>query len=226
MSRIILPKFPKVLLRKLPHYYLKKKKRNGYHLKICPDFFRLGDGGAIRMIPDGPENSEKSGPPLARARHLCDSRSVRFLLGLLLAAGVGRAASVEDLARAAQVVIRGKVEAKSIQRDAAGQIFTQTKIAVTEVWKGDPKQPLLPVISGDGILGEIKAGTLGDVPEVSYALGEEVVVFLVWNDRHEALTLEMANGKFRVAGGAAENRLGKFALAELKRRVAQNGNGK
>jgi hypothetical protein len=149
---------------------------------------------------------------------LCDNSQMRFLLALLLTASLCRAGSVEDLARAAQLIVRGKVESKSIQRDAAGRIFTETKIAVGEVWKGNPKEPLLTVVSGSGILGQTKVTSVG---QVSYEPGEEVIAFLIWNDRHEAVTVEMARGKFQVTEGQADNGATKLALDEMKQRIKE-----
>lgn len=148
----------------------------------------------------------------------CDNRRMRHLLLLIFAGSLCHGGSIEDLTRAAQLVVRGKVEGNSIQRDAAGRIFTQTKIAVKEVWKGDPKQPLLTVVSGSGILGETKVASVG---QVSYEPGEEVVAFLVWNDRHEPVTVEMANGKFQIVGDEAKNGSDKLPLMEMKRRVKE-----
>ena len=139
-------------------------------------------------------------------------------MAILLTVSLTRAATIEDLARGAQLIVRGKVEAKSIQRDAAGRIFTETKIAVKEVWKGDPKEPLLTIVSGDGILGERKETSMG---EVFYAVGEDVLAFVIWNDRHEAVTLEMANGKFQINGDLASNASTKMPLDEMKQHVKE-----
>jgi hypothetical protein len=84
--------------------------------------------------------------------------------------------SVAELAQHAQLIVLGRVEGKEVKRDGERRIFTEIKLAVKEVWKGDPKKPLLKVVHGGGILGEQKAMAVG---QVSYEPGEEVVGFFV-----------------------------------------------
>lgn len=102
---------------------------------------------------------------------------------------------ISELAQRAQLIVRGKVEGKSVRRDAEKRIFTEVNLAVQEVWKGDPKGPLLKVVQGGGVLGEEKVVVVG---QVDFRLGEEVVGFFVWNPRGEAVTLSMSQGKFLV----------------------------
>ena len=123
-----------------------------------------------------------------------------LLSALLFGPGVGVASdavpmSVAELTRRADLVVLGKVEGKEIKRDAQQRIFTEVRLAVQEVWKGDPKKPLLTVVQGGGILGGHKAVVDG---QVSYEPGEQVVGFFVWNERGEAVTLSMSQGKFHV----------------------------
>lgn len=149
--------------------------------------------------------------------------------------------SVADLTRHADLIVLGKVEGKEIKRDAQQRIFTEVRLAVQEVWKGDPKKPLLTVVHGGGILGGQKAAVTG---QVSYEPGELVVGFYVWNERGEAVTLSMSQGKFHVTqnpdgdtevanpflgrparettAAAASQALPKLTLESLKSQVKEN----
>jgi hypothetical protein len=133
-----------------------------------------------------------------------------------LAAFEGPPAEISELARRAQLIVRAKVQEKSIQRDAAGRIYTEFKLAISECWKGDPKSADLKVVRGGGTLGEERDFA---VDEVSYDIGEEVIAFLVWNERGEAITLNLSQGKFHVAKNEATNARAKVALNDLKQRV-------
>lgn len=148
-------------------------------------------------------------------------RIVSSLLLLLLAVAIGAnepiPMTVPELTQKADLIVRGKVESKSVRRDAAGRIFTEVKLLTLEVWKGDPKKPLLTVVHGGGILGDQKVTALG---QVNYEPGEEIIGFFVWNERGEAVTLSMSQGKFNVSGSAASNPFHKdVKLQEFKQRV-------
>lgn len=128
------------------------------------------------------------------------------LLGLAcsLAAALMIPLSIEELTGQAQLVLRGQVLSKSCQRDATGRIYTKVELLVAEVWKGTLAAGRLTVVHGGGILGEERVVVSG---QVDYPIGEEVVAFLVFNPRGEAVTVGLAQGKFHVwkeqAGGAA-----------------------
>jgi hypothetical protein len=135
-----------------------------------------------------------------------------------LAAFEGPPVEIPELARRAQLIVRAKVLEKSIQRDGAGRIYTEFKLAVSEVWKGDPKSTLLKVVRGGGTFGEERDFALD---EVSYNIGEDVVAFLVWNDRGQAITLMLSQGKFHIANDEATNPPKKIPLADLKQSVLE-----
>jgi hypothetical protein len=124
---------------------------------------------------------------------------MRFWLCVWLAlpawAADGLPLPVAALARRADLIVRAKVESKSVRQNAQGQIRTEVKLLVREVWKGDPRQPLLTVVQGGGILGEKKVVVAG---QADYAPGEEIVGFYVWNARGEAVTLGLGQGKIPV----------------------------
>jgi hypothetical protein len=102
---------------------------------------------------------------------------------------------IAALADQAQTVARGKVAAVTCQRDASGRIFTRVELVVQEVWKGSVTGARLTVVRGGGVLGRERVAVMG---QAEYCLDEEVVVFVVLNERGEGVTLSLAQGKFRV----------------------------
>lgn len=158
---------------------------------------------------------------------------VALLLGVTSRADDAIPMTIGELAQRAQLIVRGKVEKKTVRRDPQGRIYTEALLAVEEVLKGDPKKPLLTVVHGGGILGQQKVVVLG---QVSYEPGEELVGFFIWNDCGEAVTLSMSQGKFRLTRnaegkaevanpyhgrGAAAADGKSLGLEELKRRVKE-----
>jgi hypothetical protein len=103
--------------------------------------------------------------------------------------------SIEDLSAKSQLIVHGTVVSKSCQRDPAGRIYTKVDLRVSEVWKGDWTRDQLCVVHGGGILGEERVEVSG---QVEYQMGEQVVAFLVFNQRGEGVTLGLAQGKFHV----------------------------
>ncbi len=111
-----------------------------------------------------------------------------------IAAAIGAPVPVEDLAKRADTVVHGKVDALECTRDPAGRIFTRVELDVAEVWKGKTVGRFTLVLAG-GVLGARKVAVVGG-PE--YRLGEEVVVFTARNESGEPVTLDLAQGKFTV----------------------------
>jgi hypothetical protein len=150
--------------------------------------------------------------------------------------------SIDQLAQESALVVQGTVLSKSCLRDSAGRIFTKVELVVADIWKGFLPTNRFTVVHGGGILGDRKATVSG---QVEYGIGEEVVAFLVFNQRGEGVTLGLAQGKFHIRqatgtgerlvhnlfhgepdsrsqGVSAADRLptqGRLTLAELKRRV-------
>jgi hypothetical protein len=121
--------------------------------------------------------------------------SVLLVLGPAAPAVTFHPLSIENLAREAQVVLHGKVLSKTVQRDAAGRIYTRVEVEVIDLWKGAvPGNPCVIVHAG-GVLGDEQSAASG---QARYEVGEEMVAFLVRNDRGEAVTLGLMQGKFRV----------------------------
>jgi len=103
--------------------------------------------------------------------------------------------TIEQLTHKAQIVVQGIVLGKQCRRDSAGRIYTRLELRVDDVWKGKvPRNPLV-VVHGGGKLGRTTAVVTG---QVEYEVGEEVVAFVVLNPDGEAVTLGLAQGKFRV----------------------------
>lgn len=143
--------------------------------------------------------------------------------------------SVEDLAARADIVVRGRVESLEARRDDTGRAFTRVELEVAETWKGAATNRLT-VVQGSAVLGARQVRVLGE-PE--FRLGEQVVLFGVFNPRGEAVTIDLGRGKFavttnaltkavtavsdgaRVAGGVALPGQAPVELAELERRIRE-----
>lgn len=116
-----------------------------------------------------------------------------------------RAATIEDLARSADAVIRGRVEAlRVVTVDHGRRIFTIATVTVLEDLSGTKAKKVEVVLEG-GVDGKIEQRVVG-MPQLTR--GEEVVLFLsrpggpkraVPRFRLEALSLAV----FRVDGGQA-----------------------
>ena len=107
--------------------------------------------------------------------------------------------SIERLVQESALVVRGAVLSKSCQRDPEGRIYTKVELQITEVWKGALATNRFTLVHGGGILGDRKATVSG---QVEYAIGEEIVAFLVVNQRGEGVTLGLSQGKFHVESGS------------------------
>ena len=103
--------------------------------------------------------------------------------------------SLEELTARSSLVLHGTVLSKSCQRDTQGRIYTKVELDVAEVWKGSLSAKRFTIVHGGGILGEKRVVVSG---QVEYGIGEEVVAFLVLNQREEGVTLGLTQGKFRV----------------------------
>ena len=118
-----------------------------------------------------------------------------MLPGLLLWAGQMIPLSIDQLTAKAQLILQGKVVSTTVQRDAAGRIYTAVALQVDEVWKGSLSTNRFTLVHGGGVLGDEVATVSG---EADYELGEEAVSFLVLNQRGEGVSLGLSQGKFHV----------------------------
>jgi hypothetical protein len=103
--------------------------------------------------------------------------------------------AIESLTRQADLVLQGTVLSKTVQRDPTGRIYTAVELKVAEVWKGAIGNDPFLIVHGGGVLGEEESVVSG---QVQYEVGEEVVAFLVHNQRGEGVTLGLMQGKFHV----------------------------
>ena len=128
-------------------------------------------------------------------------RSFALLTALFAGAALGQAASqvplsIETLAAKADAVVHGTVVRMSCQRDDGGRIFTKVHLQIIEQVKGQQRGGTLVIVQGGGVLGRrIARSPL----QPKYRVGAEVVVFVMFNSRGEAVTLGLNQGKFDVA---------------------------
>jgi molybdopterin-binding protein len=106
-----------------------------------------------------------------------------------------RPLAVEALAAKAQLILHGTVLSTTVLRDDAGSIYTKINLQVSEVWKGTLATNHFTIVHGGGVLGEITTTATG---QVSFDVGEEVVAFLVLNQRGEGVCIGLSQGKFQI----------------------------
>jgi hypothetical protein len=103
--------------------------------------------------------------------------------------------TIEQLVQHSELIVYGTVLSTSCQQDTAGRIYTRVELNVAEVWKGAAIKQPVAIVYGGGTFGE-KRVTVSD--QVDFQPGEEVVAFLVINQRGEAVSLGMSQGKFHI----------------------------
>ena len=108
--------------------------------------------------------------------------------------------SIEQLTAKADLVLHGTVTSKTVQRDPGGRIYTTIQLRVTESWKGQPTANPFAIVQAGGVLGEEIATVDG---QEEFLIGEEVVVFLVVNQRGQGVVIGLVQGKFKVATDAS-----------------------
>ncbi len=102
---------------------------------------------------------------------------------------------IDELSKKADLIVRGHVVSKTTRGDKDGDIYTVIELKVGEIWKGEHREPRLKIIQAGGILGDRRALITG---QSHYKLGEQVLSFLVLNQRNEAVTLASSQGKFHL----------------------------
>ena len=172
---------------------------------------------------------------------------ILFFCAFLAALTLGHAAqqipiSIETLTTKSDAVIQGKVIGIICKRDPDGRIFTEIRLNIVEQIKGNSNKKTFKMVSAGGILGSVRSGS---VIAPKFKINEEVVVFLVFNSRGEAIPVGLNQGCFEVYNRAEKGpamvrnafhgspkstnsyaiikrATGKFkplTLAELKRRI-------
>ena len=112
-------------------------------------------------------------------------------------------ASLDELSNRAQAVIHGTVREKVVERDETGRVYTKVQIAVTDTWKGAATQ-VFTIVQFGGTLGERTYEVDG---QAKLEIGEEVVLFLVMNQRKQGVIVGLAQGKFEVREEAGEKKV-------------------
>ena len=69
------------------------------------------------------------------------------------------------------------------KRDATGRIFTEVQLKLTETLKGKPSGEVFDWSTAEASLGKRSRS----VADPKFKIGEEVVVFVVFNSRGEAI---------------------------------------
>lgn len=123
-----------------------------------------------------------------------------LLLMLLVTATTARAEvmvpmGLGSLTARAQLVVRGQVLDRTVERDPEGRIFTRIDLGVDEVWKGLLATNRFSIVHGGGTLGNERMVVSG---QAEYEVGEEVVAFLVINARGEGVSVGLSQGKFHL----------------------------
>lgn len=103
--------------------------------------------------------------------------------------------TIEQLASGADAVVLGRVMAVESSRDEGGRIRTRVDLRVEDVWKGTGVGGDCVVWCGGGILGDTEVRAVG---QAEYAVGDDVVAYLVRSPSGGWVTLGMAQGRFRV----------------------------
>lgn len=143
------------------------------------------------------------------------------------------AVSVEELSRASDAVVRGRVTAARAERSADGlRVFTTYEVRSDAVWRGRAPAVARVVVPGGVVPG---LGQRVDAAP-SLAAGEDVVLFLRRRGKDAFGVTGLAQGKLAVVGAVArpdlsqltfvrtsvragERRSEEMPLAELERRV-------
>jgi len=102
---------------------------------------------------------------------------------------------IEKLSARADLILHGTVTSTTVRRDPAGRIYTAVDLQVDDVWKGSLTTNHFTIVHGGGVLGEEASVVSG---EADYAVGEELVCFLVLNQRGEGVSIGLSQGKFNV----------------------------
>lgn len=126
------------------------------------------------------------------------------VMGLVLMALVTQAArlvplSIQQLTDRARLVLHANVVKKTVQRDAAGRIYSRIDLRIIDTWKGHTTTSSFVAVQSGGVLGE-EITTVDGQEELTP--GEEVVLFLVLNKRDEGVVIGLSQGKFNVTQNA------------------------
>jgi hypothetical protein len=122
--------------------------------------------------------------------------AIAVMFAIAAPALVMRALSIEELTRAADIVVQGVVTNKVCLQTPEGRIYTRVDVVVSEEVKGKAGTNVLSIVHGGGAFGGKRVDVEG---QVDYQVGDEVLAFLVFNQRHQAVTLGLCQGKFDIS---------------------------
>jgi hypothetical protein len=133
-------------------------------------------------------------------------------------ASVVQALTVDQLSAEAATVVHGKVvSVRSAWNDDHTRIYTEVQVKVEAAWKGEaPAHGVVVVRQLGGSVEGLSQQVMGSPV---FAVGEELVLFLVPGPQGDRAVLGMSQGKFKVEREAGEVRvsraLGDLAVASL-----------
>ncbi len=131
---------------------------------------------------------------------LCCGRLLGMCLLLALLPAAGHATQIElrtprQLGEQAEIVVRGRVESsESFWNDARTKVFTRTRIAIDETYKGAPRATV-DIIQLGGVVDGIRV-TVHGAP--IWRVGQEVLLFAEPYDDQYFRVSGFCQGKFRV----------------------------
>ncbi len=134
-----------------------------------------------------------------------------LVAALPAAAALAVSASVEDLARGADAVVRGRVTSVTA-RWIGTRIFTFAEVDAASVWRGSAP-PRVTVITAGGVSGRLGQRVDG---AAIFAQGEEVVVFVTRAEAGAYRVTGLAQGKFAVNAGVARPDVAHTSFVSLK----------
>lgn len=103
--------------------------------------------------------------------------------------------SPEDLGEEAALVVRGRVEnVQSYWNAKHTKIFTRTRVAVDEAYKGNVG-PALDIVQLGGVVGNVKVTVQG---ALQWKVGEEVLVFAEPYDATAYQVAGFSQGRFKI----------------------------
>jgi hypothetical protein len=103
--------------------------------------------------------------------------------------------TIEQLVQHSELILFGAVLSTSSKQHSAGGIYTRVELNVVELWKGAVAKQPFKIVHDGGTFGE-KRVTVSD--QIDFQPGEEIVAFLVINQRGEGVSLGMSQGKFHI----------------------------
>ena len=107
--------------------------------------------------------------------------------------------SVQELAREAELVVRGEITKIRCSRQNNGKIETTLSVKIMETWKGEVARQTIIVGDPTGILGEIRQTHAQHRP---FRLGEECIWFLVKSGDEKWVPVSLWQGRFSIEKNA------------------------